>query len=215
MRAAMKLVRSDPATNTWPIVYNTLRSADGRDAYPGTMVVYADVPTKDLPAGDGAKVAQLLKFAVGDGQTAGFGNGQLPPGYLPLTAGNGLGELVNYTQRAADAVAAQQGDLPTIVPVASPSTSNSSGSGTSATGNTGTATSTGTPGAGLGPSGGASASPSPSAPAQARPAGLTALLSSALAAWALPIILLVGVCSAFAGGVTRGVAYLVTWWRTP
>ena len=38
---------------------------------------------------------------------------------------------------------------------------------------------------------------------------------SALAAWALPIILIVAVCSAFAGAVIRGVAYVVTWWRAP
>ncbi|HWB65935.1 MAG TPA: hypothetical protein VG708_03795, partial [Mycobacteriales bacterium] len=42
----------------------------------------------------------------------GLGQGQLPPGYVPMTAANGLGRLAAYTRRAASAVAAQLGGRP-------------------------------------------------------------------------------------------------------
>ena len=44
LRAAMALTAPDDTTHTWPIPYAKLRTRQGRDAYPGTMVVYAAVP---------------------------------------------------------------------------------------------------------------------------------------------------------------------------
>ena len=89
MKAAMRFARQDTTANTWRLQYDKLVSAEGAGAYPGTMPVFATVPTLNLGA-DGAKLAQFLRFAVGEGQIPGLGNGQLPPGYLPLTAANGL-----------------------------------------------------------------------------------------------------------------------------
>ncbi|MBV8161306.1 MAG: hypothetical protein JO265_10320, partial [Acidimicrobiia bacterium] len=68
-----------------------------------------------------ADYAQVLRFAAIDGQSPGDGNGQLPDGYLPLTAADGLGPLATYTLAAADAVEAQQGAVPSLVAPASAS----------------------------------------------------------------------------------------------
>ena len=115
LRAAVGLLKPDRTTNTWPVPYATLRtSADGEQAYPGTLVMSMDVPVAGLPKADAARYATLLRFAVGAGQVAGVGNGQLPPGFLPMTADNGLDALVAYSRRAATAVAAQTGDLPYV-----------------------------------------------------------------------------------------------------
>jgi hypothetical protein len=89
------------------------------------MVVYDQVPTTGLSATDAAQHAQFLRFAAGAGQVPGTGNGQLPAGYLPLTAANGLGPLADYTNQAADAVQAQAGAVPPVVatpPADTPST---------------------------------------------------------------------------------------------
>ena len=87
------------------------------------MVVYTEVPTRGLSSTDASRYAQFLKFAAADGQSPGTATGQLPPGYLPMTPANGLGTLAAYTRTAADAVAAQSGKVPPIVPGATPSTS--------------------------------------------------------------------------------------------
>lgn len=115
MRAATAFLKPDKKTGTWPVPYATLRSAKkAAAAYPGTMVVYAAVPTTGLPAQDAKDYASLLRYAAGAGQTRGLGVGELPPGYLPLTKANGLGEMAGYTLAAADAVAAQKGNLPSL-----------------------------------------------------------------------------------------------------
>ena len=119
LRAAAGLLHADGTTNTWPIPYDALRSDAGSGAYPGAMVVYAQVPTKGLAAADAADYAQVLRFAATDGQSPGDANGQLPDGYLPLTAADGLGPLARYTLAAADAVQAQQGAVPPVVAPAS------------------------------------------------------------------------------------------------
>ena len=69
---------------------------------------------------DAADFATLLRFIAGPGQTPGTGTGQLPAGYLPLTAANHLGAQAAYTLVAADAVAAQNGQVPPLVPQATP-----------------------------------------------------------------------------------------------
>ena len=51
LRAAAALLKPDGKTRTWPIPYTRLaKGAAGGSAYPGTMVVYAAVPTSGLPA---------------------------------------------------------------------------------------------------------------------------------------------------------------------
>ena len=144
LEEATGLLQPDSSTGTWPIPYAGFETAAGAAAYPGTMVVYAAVPTSGLPAGDASDYAALLTFAAGPGQTPGEGVGQLPPGYLPLTAADGLGGLAAYTLAAAADVAAQNGQVPPLVPAAggpsgtdSASSSGSSPSGSSAFGGNG------------------------------------------------------------------------------
>jgi hypothetical protein len=115
LRAAAPLLKPDKSSGTWPVPYEQLRTTKaGAKAYPGTMVVYTAVPTSGLPAADAHDYAALLRFAATAGQTAGLGVGQLPQGYLPMTAANGLGSLAGYTMAAAAAVAAQKGVEPSL-----------------------------------------------------------------------------------------------------
>ena len=125
MQAVAALLKPDASSGTWPIPYNDFEQPTGQSAYPGTMVVYAAVPTKGLPSADAQEYADFLEFAATDGQTPGSGVGQLPPGYLPLTAANGLGSLASYTEAAAQDVAAQNGQLPSVVVVISGTTGGS------------------------------------------------------------------------------------------
>jgi hypothetical protein len=114
--AAARLAAPDEASGTWPIPYDALRD-DPRNAgaYPGTMFVYAAVPTAGLPTTDAKDLATLMRFAVTQGQIPGFENGQLPPGYAPMTLADGLGDQVSFALRAASAVASQNGGIPTLL----------------------------------------------------------------------------------------------------
>lgn len=114
LKTAASLLKEDKAAGTWPIPYTDLRGDSGKAAYPGTMLVSLDVPTRGLPAADAARYAQLIAWATTTGQTPGTGIGQLPSGYLPLTAANGLGALTSYAAVAAAAVKAQQGYVPAV-----------------------------------------------------------------------------------------------------
>jgi hypothetical protein len=114
LKAAVSLLKGDPTTGTWPIPYGTFQTSTGSAAYPGTMVVYAAVPTSGLTAANAQDYAELLKFAATTGQTPGPGVGQLPPGYLPLTAADGLGTLSSYTLAAVTDVAKQNGQVPSL-----------------------------------------------------------------------------------------------------
>jgi hypothetical protein len=128
MEAATDLLRPDPTTGTWPIPYGQFGTSAGAAAYPGTMVVYAAVPTSGLSAADAADYAAVLTFAAGPGQTPGEGVGQLPPGYLPITSADDLGGLAAYTLAAAADVAAQNGQVPPLTPASSSGGSGSSSS---------------------------------------------------------------------------------------
>jgi hypothetical protein len=122
LAAAAALLTPDDATSTWHIDPAVLRAAPtGATAYPGAMLVDAAVPTTGLDTLEAAHYAAFLTWVATAGQTPGSGVGQLPPGYLPLTASNGLGAQADYTQRAATAVSAQQGEaVPLAAPVAVP-----------------------------------------------------------------------------------------------
>jgi hypothetical protein len=113
LAAAASHLKADPTTTVWSASASALQGDSG--AYPGIMVVNADVPTTGLTAPIAKDYANLLRFAAGAGQHPGSGNGQLPPGYVPMTSGNGLGALADYTRRAAAAVQAQQGVVPPLV----------------------------------------------------------------------------------------------------
>ena len=78
--------------------------------YPGALLMSIDVPTQGLPKADGGRLRGDAAVRRRPGQTPGLGNGQLPPGFLPLTAANGLvAQVVGYTDRAATASPAQSG----------------------------------------------------------------------------------------------------------
>lgn len=74
-------------------------------AYPLTMVIYAMVPTGGVSKQTAAKIAQWLDFVAGPGQQSGNAPGQLPPGFLPLTA-----KMRAETLKAATEVLDQSGD---------------------------------------------------------------------------------------------------------
>jgi hypothetical protein len=122
LRQAVSLLQPDTETGTWPMPYAKLRTGKtGATAYPGTMVVYAAVPTSGLKASEAKKFSQLLRFAATSGQTPGTGLGKLPAGYLPITAANHLGALQQYTEVAATAVAQQNGTVPSVDGTTEPS----------------------------------------------------------------------------------------------
>jgi hypothetical protein len=214
LHAAADLLKPDDSSGTWPIPYNTLRTAPaGILAYPGTVLISTDVPTKGLPAGDGSRYAQFLRFAAGPGQNAGLGNGQLPPGYLPITAANGLGALTTYTLKAADAVSAQQCDVPFVsgkpgsaVACPAPTVSVPSGSGSPVTSPaiapTAPAATTTLP---KSPSTTTPNSTAPSSAPAAIAVGKTTHLTSGLLGLALPALALMGLVALCGAAWTSGV----------
>ena len=115
LEGAAKLLYFDPQSDTWPIPYSTIMtSTAANDAYPGTMVVYTASPTSGLSSTTASELATFLRFAVSQGQTPGLDDGDLPPGYLPITAADGLSPFIEYTNQAAADVAAQNGQIPGV-----------------------------------------------------------------------------------------------------
>jgi hypothetical protein len=210
VQTAMRLAKPNQQTGTWPIPYDTFRSAQGATAYPGTMAVYAAVPTSGLTPDDATHAAQLLRFMVGDGQKPGLDNGQLPPGYVPVTGEFGFGDLAVYTLKAADAVAAQTGQVP-LVTGAAPQTGGSSGVVQAPDNGFRLAPFNPNNGAGQQVPQAAAAPPNTVVPApsstpnpvNAVSAGKTPGLSSAFARWALPIALIVAAAAALTGVGSR------------
>jgi len=160
LKAAFTHMHRDTTTGTWQLDYDKLRS-DAPTAYPGAMLIYADIPTKGLSGSDAKTYAALLRYMIGPGQVPGTAVGQLPDGYLPLTSGNGLGAQATYTTEAADDIAAQKGLLPGQEPPTAPSSS-PAGTPTQPGGGSGTPTSGSGPGGPTATSSGAGSSPAPS-----------------------------------------------------
>ena len=79
------------------------------DAYPGTMVVYTAARTANLPQEQADQVAQFIEVATSEGQEEGYGNGELPPGYLPLRRSGVTAPLWRQAQSVASAIAEQSG----------------------------------------------------------------------------------------------------------
>jgi len=116
LRSAAALLTPDDAIGTWTLPMDRIvNDRSAATAYPGTMVVYAAVATKGLPAADAKAYADLLSWMATTGQTPGTTNGTLPAGYLPLTEANGLASLATYTGLAAAAVADQKGAVPSVL----------------------------------------------------------------------------------------------------
>ncbi len=123
LASAAALLTPDGTTGTWTLPVASIESSQSaKDAYPGTMVVYAAVPTSGLSHQDAQDFARFIEFAVGAGQELGYNVGQLPPGYLPLTAADHLATLASYSDLAALDVAAQNGEVPPVSGVSPPPT---------------------------------------------------------------------------------------------
>lgn len=211
LKAAVNLAKPDKTLGTWPIPYASLRTAAGRSAYPGTLLMSIDVPTTGLSAVQAKRYAELIRFMTTDGQTPGFGAGQLPPGFLPLSAGGGLSKLVAYSGKAADAVEQQKGFVPSvdgIDPTPSPTPTTSSptpiatptyGGGSPSSTDSGTEIPT------TGPTSSPSSAPSSAAPSPspspsvsqivAEPVGKTKALSPSFGANIVPALILMAVAS--------------------
>lgn len=114
MREAATLLEPDAAAGTWVLDHDRLSTDEAARAYPGTMPVYAVVPTVELTKRTARKMNELLCYAAGPGQRAGTGNGQLPAGYLPVTAATGLEAQHDYLYTAAAAVRDQDGAVPAL-----------------------------------------------------------------------------------------------------
>ncbi len=143
MRAAAGLLVADRTGHDWTLPYTLFGqdSTTAATAYPGTMLVYADVPTSDLPTADAKDYAAYVRYVATTGQQPGSGIGQLAAGYLPMTAANHLGGEAAYALSAASAIAAQQGRIPPLVRARDPGTSDSPASASSASADASTSSS--------------------------------------------------------------------------
>ena len=120
LEAGAALMQPDPAVGSWVFPDADFPgNAKAKSAYPGTMLFSADVPTKGLPTLDASDYSKFLAFAATSGQTQGFGVGDLPAGYELMT---GVPDEVAYTKAAAADVAAQNGQIPPLIPSTSPPT---------------------------------------------------------------------------------------------
>jgi hypothetical protein len=72
--------------------------------YPLTMVIYAAAPTSGTSHAKAAAIAKFIDYAAAAGQVRGPNPGQLPPGFLPLTA-----KLRAQARKAAQEVLHQTG----------------------------------------------------------------------------------------------------------
>jgi hypothetical protein len=125
-------------------------------AYPLVSLTYAVTAPTALSAPEAKDYANLIRYAVGAGQTRGNNPGQLPDGYLPLAA-----SLRTQALASAVIVQARKGGTP---PAPTPDTSNDNGNGTDVGTNTGNGDLGGTGLAGDGSdAGSAPAADSPSA----------------------------------------------------
>jgi len=180
--------------------------------YPLVDVVYAAVPTNQSAAALN-DYADLIQYAAGQGQKAGTTPGDLPPGYLPLTAS---------LQAKAQAVVKQ---LRAVAhPSGQPGTQSGPGSNNPNSPGSGTTTGSGTsPGSGTTPGNGttlgngtssalgtsATSSPSsPSGPVIGSPSaelssGVTPRSNLGKVRWALIAVLIIGAGGALGGGLLR------------
>jgi hypothetical protein len=180
---SMAAAVSDMVTSSNGITQDDNEAASNPDAYPLTMVVYAMVPTSNTPKAEAAKIASWLDYAAGAGESQGTGIGQLPDGYLPLTA-----SMRAQTLKVADEVLHQTGNKPSGGYHSKP--------GGSTPGNT--APSSSPPKASTSPSSSPSSPSSSVAPAKVNDA-YSSPDSDGFVRWVLPLLLAVGALLALAG----------------
>ncbi|WP_421742197.1 hypothetical protein [Cellulomonas sp.] len=80
-------------------------------AYPGTMTVSVAAPLTGLDTETARHVAQFVRVATTEGQVPGPGVGELPDGYLPITATGPTASLYTAAQQVATAIEAQSGSM--------------------------------------------------------------------------------------------------------
>lgn len=107
MARAIRL--AEPSTSSEAPFVLDMRSVVRANAYPGTMIVYTAARTANLPEEDAAKVAEFLRISTGEGQKSGYGNGELPLGYLPITKSGVTAPLWKQAQSVATAIEEQKG----------------------------------------------------------------------------------------------------------
>ncbi len=201
LRAALAMMKPDDQTGSWTLPYATMQTEPaGKSAYPGTMLISTAVPTSGLSKPLARDYGEFLDFAAGTGQHPGYGLGQLPPGYLPMTAANGAAKMLAYTNAAARDITDQNSEVPapTGVRPAPSSSSPSTSTTTPSTSAGGQPTSSATTPA-------ATSTPTPStsqtltttpAPAKTQRIATTALVHSSVAAAVLPLVLLLALIGA-------------------
>ncbi len=205
LRKAADLLTTKTSPVDWQLPYDTIVSdPTGAGAYPGTMVVYADVPTTGLAARDARGYAAFLAYVARAGQLAGQGLGKLPGGFLPMTKANGLGALADYTSRAAVAVSDQSGTVPPLVaPAVVPPTPIPTPTPSPATGSSGTTTPVSTASSTAPtPSASPTASPSSTSPSTIAVAAKTPAIDAGIAGVALPGLLGVVALGLLLAGIT-------------
>jgi hypothetical protein len=144
MTKAIRL--AEPSTSGDEPFTLDMRKVVRAKAYPGTMIVYTAARTANLPKDDAAKVAEFIRVSTNEGQKAGYGNGELPPGYLPITKSGATAPLWKQAQSVATEISEQKGTTE----------GEGDGSGGSGTGGSG-----GTSGTGGSGGGGESTDPGP------------------------------------------------------
>lgn len=190
------------ATNAGPARAFTLDAATlPDDAYPGTMIIQAAVPTTGLTSADAGHVAQFVTTATTEGQVSGAGNGQLPAGFLPITASGATANLFSSAQAAALIIAKQQG---LTAPTSSPPTTPTSNTGPPTASGGGAAALGSVPG-GTGDTGGVDTvtvdgDPAPSTPTDgtATATGVTPTTPVSAARLAVPVAAGIGLFGALA-----------------
>jgi hypothetical protein len=91
-----------------PFVVDQAEVRRSTKAYPGTMVVYTAARERNLAQADADKVAQFIRVSTTEGQEQGSGNGQLPPGFLPIEDKGVTKKLYESAQDVAGRVEAQK-----------------------------------------------------------------------------------------------------------
>ena len=165
-----------------------------KGAYPGTLIVYTAARTAGLEKPTAKTVASFIRTATTEGQRPGSGNGYLPDGYLPITKAGTTAALFSSAQQVAADIEGQVGESATQPPSGPPS------SGT--TGDAGLTDAV--PDAA--DDAAADDAPKQATSDQLESLGSTESLTSALAAWALPALVLLGLLAGLAGPSMRVLA---------
>jgi hypothetical protein len=189
MAAAVALAKPDKKKYQ-PFTIPGTALAKSSTAYPGTMIVYTAARLTGVPKRDAAKVAQFIDISSTEGQVRGRGNGQLPEGYLPILKSGPTKPLYAAARLVAAAVRAQK--PPATKPAKTP--------------DPGTAVPAGAPPAAAPPAAPVAVAAPVATSAEETPAlaaAKTAAVTSPLAGFLLPGILMLGISGGIIGAFGR------------